>query len=472
MQATQELQKTRDLNDYQCVELDGILATDEAAFKFRKYFDLHLQPAHNNDRKHHPNEGSGETRSWWQRAGDRVNGARNGLDDGDKDLGDLWDEKTGKMTERGKEILGPIAGRNIHVNTIVAHSWGAVLLQNAIRTGVVSPPKKIIVVGLPDADLEKWKALAQYTGTDVIILANPLDMAVAAAKVRDALRDMDIIGAGKRYDEGRIANEWQRWQAANEGGNPLKLEGVLKTKTVNMGISDTGGHGRNHYYQVLVAEGELSRTADEMKQDQENTLDERFQELREQDIETETQNVYTARVTAEGGQELEEKLAEAEHRRQGMDDGAARNRQQEQERELAAATLRGGAEIAQQRSWQLAQDLRTLSLDACKSPQSIADSDVAGVKEIETAINYQYEDRLSAEMSGCEKGVFDRIVELARSRRLGSGLTPDFVRMLGAYYAPPKPRTPVYNQLPEQTRRERAEKSKDPCRDNGNKYCP
>lgn len=213
-----ELTAERTMNTLQRVELDGITATEKTPKKYQKYFDLQLQPAHNSGEAETPVESG----SLLDRASAYLQSKYRHAKNDRKDVSDLFDDKTGELTDRGRETLGPLTDKNIHVNEIIAHSWGAVLLHNAIQAGLINPPKRIIVVGVPDGDLRKWEMLAQYTGADVVIVQNTKDLAVATAKAADSVNDTNILGRTKHYDEGKIVRTWDQWsqehqQAASPG---------------------------------------------------------------------------------------------------------------------------------------------------------------------------------------------------------------------------------------------------------------
>ena len=60
----------------------------------------------------------------------------------------------GEMTDRSKQTFAAYKDKDI--NELVAHSWGSEAVYAAILNGELRPPKKLIVVGVPDDNLEKW----------------------------------------------------------------------------------------------------------------------------------------------------------------------------------------------------------------------------------------------------------------------------------------------------------------------------
>src|ERR1017187_3278518 len=67
---------------------------------------------------------------------------------GSEDLITAIRERNGVLSDRGKEVLQPLVGKE--VNQIVCHSWGTQIVYNAILSGYIKPPKLLIVLGAPD----------------------------------------------------------------------------------------------------------------------------------------------------------------------------------------------------------------------------------------------------------------------------------------------------------------------------------
>lgn len=382
-EAVTELTKKREVNRFQRVELDGIIATDPTPSRLAKFFDgPHLQPAHNSADKLPP-ETSNNSKSWWERAFEWVANESHHQENNARDIRDLLDDKTGHLTERGLETLQPIRGENITVNEIVAHSWGAVLLHNAILEGAVKPPKRIIVVGVPDGDVRKWRMLADATGTDVVIVQNRNDHAVGTAGMMDDLNDMDINGGEKRFNDGRIADRWRAWKR-NHPDLSVPRRGDLKSWTVDLPKEgNRTGHARFHYFDALIAERVIDKTADEMLQDENRRVDQRAAELREQQIRG---------------------MADAiRQSRQIQEDIAKNNRRAAPPERLPQALP------VIDRYWQ-ARALSSLSRKVCVDPSSLTQDDMIsiGISALTTELIGAKE--FSDSLNGCAKWVFDTAV--------------------------------------------------------------
>lgn len=286
--ATKELKDQRRYFEYQRVEITGIVAADDTNKFARGMFDRILHPSRNDD-------GSGVERAgffstWRRNLFGLPNNAR-------KDISDLFDTKTGKLSPRALEILEPLMDKkNVHVKEIVAHSWGAVLLNVAIREGLINPPEHIIVVGVPDSDLLKWALLAQSTGTKVDIVTSNQDLAVQAAEYADKFRNLDIRGKQRDYNDGKQHESWARWEQ-NKSNLKITQKGEIHVMRTfgEWDMSNPNGHARNYYYDTLKSEGLMQYTADELAHVQTRKIETRALELMEADIQREIKSIRKRR---------------------------------------------------------------------------------------------------------------------------------------------------------------------------------
>ena len=275
--------------DFQRVEITGIIATNDGnEYGPRKMFDLSLHPSHNDDGTEPPPNDSWFFTKWWYEF-HHLSGSR-------QDVSDLFDDKTGKLTLRGREILAPLIGKDVHVNEIVAHSWGAVLLNNAIREGLINPPKTIYVVGVPDMDVVKWKQLALYTGTKVVVCNSRFDLAVKAADLKDMLDNLDIQGARRDYNNGNIHTAWSHWRDSH---TPL-ANGAETFSLYHMNeewdrYANITGHNRSVYFMYLERIGILSQSTDDLWRIQREGIENRTAELFERDVQKEIAKIRNSR---------------------------------------------------------------------------------------------------------------------------------------------------------------------------------
>lgn len=72
-----------------------------------------------------------------------------------RDLGDSLYETAVAQTFRGRQTMASFKDKEI--NEILAHSWGTQIVYNAILAGDILPPRRLIVVGVPDKNIDKWQ---------------------------------------------------------------------------------------------------------------------------------------------------------------------------------------------------------------------------------------------------------------------------------------------------------------------------
>lgn len=238
--AKKELRKTQVVYGLQRVEIKGILspnaADNDTNAVFGPLFDLQVAPTHL--------ESTSDDPAWMHPSKSLA------------DLAALRRDAYGRLSAQAKATVEQLGKQE--VNEIVAHSWGTEIVYNAILAGLILPPKKLIVAGMPDNDLEKWKALSKFTGTQVIVYTNPNDPMAGAARL--AGKGTDILGDVER----RLKNFpppvpvttalWQKWKsacAARRGTNPCnpheRVAGPVAYKDDYTGAT----HDRFEYYQAM-----------------------------------------------------------------------------------------------------------------------------------------------------------------------------------------------------------------------------
>ncbi|PIR17847.1 MAG: hypothetical protein COV48_08230, partial [Elusimicrobia bacterium CG11_big_fil_rev_8_21_14_0_20_64_6] len=133
--------------DRQRVEITGMLAADDTRRIDPGDFDDYIKPSVNADKKRTIGD-------WvWSRGGYKP------------DVEEMEKSMRGEMTEHTIKTVAPY--KDMEINEIVAHSWGSELIYAAILNGEMRPPKRLIVLGVPDDDRAKWSLLAERTGTEV-----------------------------------------------------------------------------------------------------------------------------------------------------------------------------------------------------------------------------------------------------------------------------------------------------------------
>ena len=158
------------------------------------------------------------------------------------DVAEYTKAATGETTPRARLKLK--AYRDAEINEIVAHSWGTELIYAAILNGEIRPPKKLIVVGVPDDDKWKWMLLAAWTGTQVHWVRADNDR---------------VAKDGAERIASKVTTDFEsRWKALCGGHVPntrtCRPHGRLPEQLI---VDEIGslpgltGHDRREYYEVL-----------------------------------------------------------------------------------------------------------------------------------------------------------------------------------------------------------------------------
>jgi hypothetical protein len=365
----------------------------------------------------------------------------------------------GHLTQRAKEVLADY--QDVKINQLVAHSWGTELIYNAIASGYIKAPKTLIVVGVPDANREKWDKLSVMTGTVIHFCKSQDDLVAiwggAIAKEDDATSKQTL------------ANLWFEYENAHGGGGTGdNLSHVIVDYVES--IPGLLGHDRLAYYEFLK-KNKLIKTPSQLDREQAQAVEEKEEQLRGDDLSLEYNEAIGVIEKAKISQQR-----------------IAREQRAIVEGEIAA--VKQAEAVAQEKAQQFAWALKLTAVKACNSPESITERDASDLSQTYAAVggysDFSYADSVGAGISGCAKNFYDRILGLAKSHRLRlDGTSAQYLHDLGRFFNPPPPApepapstnpapAPYVPLLPEPRERpdRRPSRPADPCRDNGNIRCP
>ncbi len=170
-----------------------------------------------------------------------------------EDISDFAKAARGEMTPRTRDILSPYKGKEI--NEIVAHSWGCEVVYAAILNGELRPPKKLIIVGVPDDDLEKWRLLASRTGTEVHWVRAPNDAVAIDAGAKLSKYSSKKVDFAAQWDARCSGPKKETF--CNAHNRPAA---AFVQETIGR-IPGLTGHDRAEYYALLsgtVLKGKIS----------------------------------------------------------------------------------------------------------------------------------------------------------------------------------------------------------------------
>ena len=222
--------------DHARVEVTGVASNDDTNVMNPELFDKQIKPSFSAVE----NMNSAERADYEVRK--LLDPAR--LGDTFPDLAEYSKAAAGETTPRARLKLK--AYRDAEINEIVAHSWGTELIYAAILNGEIPPPKRLIVVGVPDDDKLKWMLLAAWTGTEVHWVRADNDK---------------VAKAGAERIASKVTTDFEaRWKALCGGKVPktrtCRPHGRLPEQLIVDEIGDLPGltgHDRGEYYEAVKA---------------------------------------------------------------------------------------------------------------------------------------------------------------------------------------------------------------------------
>lgn len=254
--AREELKKRNALPfDFQRVEVAGMLATDDSDDTYPGMFDKQIKPSHGNEIL--------PVHGFWRRARNRVEKALSVF----QDLAEAESDTRGEHTDRGKEAIQPLVGKRI--NELFAHSWGTEAVYLGILRGDIIPPKKLFIVGVPEANKEKWLTLAKYTGIEVHVVGFEYDKPKLAGSASIWVKSS--LPKGDQLDE--LWRTYCEFRGGQGCADPEKFVprnfdynvGVRWPDHESAGFFESGfSHDRFVYYEYLSRRSLFNKTVEEM----------------------------------------------------------------------------------------------------------------------------------------------------------------------------------------------------------------
>lgn len=183
--------------EFQRVEVAGMLDTDDTSEKLPDMFDRQLKLSNRDE--------NFLTRS------PLVNRLKSYLS-GFIDLREAMSDTQGYPTERAAKIIAELKGARI--NELFAHSWGTEAVYLGLLNGKIIPPKKLFIVGVPEANEEKWLMLAKYTGIEIHVVGFEWDKAKIAGDLVTKLK------SGLPADTAGLEKLWGKSCAARSRSEP------------------------------------------------------------------------------------------------------------------------------------------------------------------------------------------------------------------------------------------------------------
>lgn len=436
--------------ELQRIEVAGMLAVDETNEGHSDMFNKRLKLSNLND----PREKRGFLRDTWRALANRG-----------KDLTEALSDTRGIPTARSAEIIADLKGKKI--NELFAHSWGTEAVYLGILSGEIIPPKKLVIVGVPEANEEKWLALAKFTGIQVHVVGFEYD------KVRIAGNLGIKLKSGLPKDRAGLEALWTSRCAERRGRGCADPQKFVRTKfDYNVGIQPPNApkdeffrmhlskmdHDRMLYYRYLYNRNIFNKTPEQLEAPQVKLV-----------------KAEENRILAEAMIEARSMIEAAEAAAQIVADAEAATRPNrlwddlnspEGRRRLAELKEVGPppsahvrpADVAPARAVAVTNfvsmlpNIRAYAESSCRSPGTApVPSDVKlPLDHIHfLAMDGREIDRLSAGLGACELRLFHRLIEVIRLGQ-GRGVTSEWVARTARSYMP----SPVRQQQPDVRPRE------------------
>lgn len=242
--------------ELQRVEVAGMLATDEVDEPHSDMFNQRLKLSNLNEAR--------ESRG-------HIRDALDSIFNAGKDAAEALSDTRGNPTTRSKTIIGALKGKRI--NEIYAHSWGTEAVYLGILSGEIIPPNKLIIVGVPEANEEKWLMLAKYTGIEVHVVGFDWDKAKLAGDLAVKLK------SGLPQDSASLEKLWNSrcagrgWRGCADPKKFIRTKfdydiavhppDAPKDEFFRMHLSKLD-HDRMLYYRHLYNRNLFNKTADQL----------------------------------------------------------------------------------------------------------------------------------------------------------------------------------------------------------------
>jgi len=203
-----------------------------------------------------------------------------------KDLMESRAEMGGQLTETGKFILQPLKdNKDAYINEIVAHSWGSDIVYNGILEGYIRPPKRIILIGVPNPYVTKWLELAKRLPIDVKVYSSKED--IVSNKVNSKWTKWvmhNAAGYSQDFWKQKVDEYCNRRDSECDKPRPGSFHSAycgtfLADVDAQLVHAGPAGHARLAYYDYVKTQGELSDTVEQMNQDQEEAVTAKMNEM-------------------------------------------------------------------------------------------------------------------------------------------------------------------------------------------------
>ena len=439
---------------FQRVEVAGAGSTDNTNETMPDMIDKQLKLSHANDV---PSE------RW-------LDKLKNFFDRG-KDLTESLSDTSGTPTARSQKILAELKGKRI--NELFAHSWGSEAVYLGILNGDILPPKKLVIIGVPASNEQKWLMLAKYTGIEVHVIGFEND------KARAVGRAGLMFKSELPTDTAGLESLW-RERCAEPGhvcANPAKfkrtkfdynIDAPLPREMNSTFIDRKLSHDRLIYYSYLYSRKLFNKTIEELDAPQAKMVEDESNRILEEAMDEARSLIASAKIQA---QIYASERSKGFWGKGNMDE--FRRRMSEIRKNevppvvrpiaprIAPAVPAGKTFFSSNLS-----DLKDLAVRACSSSNEVAPAESLVNPQHSYFFSKDRDDQIIAELSvhldSCSRQLFSKLIEMIRAGQ-GPSVTSQWLRTRANDYTS----RPIYVDPPMTPPRRGGR-----CEDYGNIRCP
>jgi hypothetical protein len=194
--------------------------------------------------------------------------------DSGKDVRTWRQDYGGDLSDRAKQQLRAISDTSI--NEILAHSWATDAIYAAVLAGIIVPPRRVVLLGMPGRNLAKWEALSRASGTEVVIYGVEQDL-VSRAVASPAGK---ILFNGVSVDPQVLHGAWKEWCARSRPychprgrpGGPPAIVWKVPAGTMRL-------HYASEYFTYLLDQESVLVPVQQMEDEQQRLIEREIQKL-------------------------------------------------------------------------------------------------------------------------------------------------------------------------------------------------
>lgn len=374
---------------FERVEVTGIFADDDGTSDPENLFDKRITPAQ------------------WGRSGETVAPWLMDLLHKPQDLMGLATDSAGNLSKYAESAISQM--KDVEINEIVAHSWGAEVMYNAIFLGLINPPKKLILCGVTEFNWEKWQALAAYTGTEVVVYNNVLDPAAISARSLDAMQKIGLTDGIKLTDDPhKLDSSWSEQCEKRKNCNPHQRQGRFMKNT----YIGKPSHSRETYYARMLDDHLIRKNVSEKTAVYQELLAQKENDLFQEQL-----------------AEVRETIRASDAEFQATFDAQVADIRRENERRKQAEAISAAARL------QAANVLALTAVAACEGNAAMVASLLGKGGMLLPPGRPDGADEAGAPLQGCARSVFDWMTQNQPDARL---ITPKDTMQAAAMARPPE----------------------------------